>query len=107
MEENIPEIESMIRKGQVDLIKADDIIKKAETALSLIKDFEKEKKDAVDSDVERLLDKGDETFEKTIPTVKKDLQALQNTMSEMSAMTDAINSNLDLRVVEQELRKKR
>ncbi|WII37249.1 YhgE/Pip domain-containing protein [Paenibacillus thiaminolyticus] len=106
LEENIPEIESMIRKGQVDLIKADDIIKKAETALSLIKDFEKEKKDAVDSDVERLLDKGDETFEKTIPTVKKDLQALQNTMSEMSAMTDAINSNLDLRVVEQELRKK-
>ncbi|MDG0873556.1 hypothetical protein L5D93_14210 [Paenibacillus thiaminolyticus] len=44
LEENIPEIESMIRKGQVDLIKADDIIKKAETALSLIKDFEKEKK---------------------------------------------------------------
>lgn len=106
LEENIPEIESMIRKGQVDLIKADDIIKKAETALSLIKDFEKEKKDAVDSDVERLLDKGDETFEKSIPAVKKDLQALQNTMSEMSAMTDAINSNLDLRVVEQELRKK-
>lgn len=106
LEENIPEIETMIRKGQVDVIKADDMIEKAETALSFIKEFEKGKKDAVASDVERLLDKGDVTFEKTIPIVKKDLQALQNTMSEMSAITEAIDSHLDLRVVEQELRKK-
>ncbi|NEZ44308.1 YhgE/Pip domain-containing protein [Paenibacillus alvei] len=106
LEEKLPEIEKLMKSGQVDIIKAKDFVSKAESAIRVIKRFEN-RPDSVIADAESLIDKGNDTFHKEVPVVKDNLRKLQGVVDDTSKVAENImNSDFDLGKVETELAKK-
>ncbi|MGG0811277.1 YhgE/Pip domain-containing protein [Paenibacillus alvei] len=106
LEEKLPEIEKLMKSGQVDIIKAKDFVSKAESAIRVIKRFEN-RPDSVIADAENLIDKGNDTFHKEVPVVKDNLRKLQGVVDDTSKVAENImNSDFDLGKVETELAKK-
>ncbi|MBG9734414.1 YhgE/Pip domain-containing protein [Paenibacillus alvei] len=106
LEEKLPEIEKLMKSGQVDIIKAKDFVSKAESAIRVIKRFEN-RPDSVIADAENLIDEGNDTFHKEVPVVKDNLRKLQGVVNDTSKVAENImNSDFDLGKVETELAKK-
>lgn len=106
LEEKLPEIEKLMKTGQVDIIKAKDFISKAESAIRVIKRYEN-RPDSVITDAENMLDKGSDSFHKEVPVVKDNLRKLQGVATDTSKVVENImNSDFDLGKVETELAKK-